>query len=103
MRTTTRGLEKLIAALPSRHSKIGDLDVLMRSQHDIFGLEVTMADGKVVAIIESSDDLLKVLRRFIGFKSSRGNQELEEFSPLHVFENEVAVVKPVFSGKSNPV
>lgn len=91
VRTTTRRFEQLVTALPSRHPEVGDLDILVSRQHDILGLEVSMTDGEMVAIIETADDLLKVLGGLVGFEASGRDEEFKELSALNVFEDEVAV------------
>jgi hypothetical protein len=70
VRATAGRLEQLVAPLPSGHPEIGDLDVFMGGQHDVLGLEVSVTDAKVVAIVETPDDLLKVFGRLVGIETA---------------------------------
>jgi hypothetical protein len=88
--TPTRCLQHLVASLPRRHPEIGDLDILLGGQHDILGFEIPVADPKAVTVVQTSDDLLKVLGSLVGFERTGRDEVFEELSALNVFEYQVA-------------
>jgi hypothetical protein len=48
------------------HAKVRDLDVLLLVEKEVLRLEISMADVEPMAVVETSDDLLKVERGFVG-------------------------------------
>lgn len=77
MRTTATGLEELPTALESGHSKIRDFDVLLRVEEEVLRLEISVADVEAVAVIDTRDDLLEVVQRFVGVKFASRDEVVE--------------------------
>jgi hypothetical protein len=62
MRRTTTRFEHTLASLPSGHTEIGDLDVLVLVEQHVFGLQVSVADVESVAVVDGVNDLLEVMQ-----------------------------------------
>lgn len=99
MRTSTARLEQLLSSLPGSHSEIGDLDVLVRVEEKVLGLEISMADVESMAVVDSFDDLLEVVESLLRRESTSRDEVVEEFSSGNVFHDEVAVESSKKSGR----
>ena len=89
MRRSTRCLEHAGTALPSSHTKVGDLDVLVTIKEEVLGLEVTMRDIEAMAVIHGRDDLLEVMERFVDGQTTARDQVFEQLPAFDVFYNEI--------------
>lgn len=103
MRATTGSPKHTItvALLPGGHTKVSDLDVLVAVEQQVFWLEISVGNIEVMAVVNSSDDLLKVNQSFRSRKSSVFANIVEELPAFYVLQNQVKlgrglpdVVKP---------
>lgn len=67
MRTTATRLQHLLTSFPSRHSEIGDFDILLLVQQQVFRFQVSVADVETMAVVYRVNDLLEVVQSF-GFR-----------------------------------
>jgi len=61
MGTTATRLEHSLTSLPSCHTKIGNFDILVLVEQQVFWLQISMTDVESVAVVYSVDDLLEVM------------------------------------------
>lgn len=66
MRTSTTRLQLSILTLHRCHSEIRNLHILILIQENVFRFQISMTDVEGVTVIETTDDLLKVMRGFGG-------------------------------------
>lgn len=89
MRAATAGAEERVAAFPSSHTKVGDLDVLVAVEEQVFRLEVTVSDVETMAVIDGVDNLLEVVDGLGNGETTAGNEVVEQFAALKVLHDEV--------------
>ena len=90
VRTTTARLQQLASSFEGSHTEICDLDVSLSVEEQILRLEIAMTDVVAVAVVDSGDDLLEVVERFVGVESSSRNKIIEQLSSFDVFHDEIS-------------
>ncbi len=90
MRAAARCFEPFVVWLQGRHSEVYDFDVLIAVQENIFGLEVSMANVKLVAVSKCSNDLTKQPHCFVFWEAAMRRDMIEELPTFHVLQNKVS-------------
>ena len=89
MRRSTASPEHLVLGLEGCHPKVCNLDVLRAVEKQVLWLEVTVTDVERVAVVDTEDDLLKVVQRFVFSQSTTGDKVIEELPTLDVLHDEI--------------
>lgn len=66
VRAPTARPQESVTALPSGHTEVGDLDILVAIQEKVLWLEVTVSDVETMTVVDGVDDLLEVVDSFGG-------------------------------------
>ena len=103
MGTSATGFQHSLSRLPSRHTEVRNLDVLVLVKKQIFWLQVSMTDIEAVTIIDRMNDLLEVVKRFAFRQSAPLNQVIEEFTPWNVFHDQKSDHEEISVMQSNEV
>lgn len=91
VRRSTARLQQLSTALEGGHSKVGDLDVLLAVEEEVLGFEIAMANVEAMTVVHSRDDLLEVVQRLVGVKTTARDEVVEQLAAFDVLHDEVAV------------
>ena len=83
-------LEQLPASFKSGHPKVSNLDVLFSIKEQVLWLEVAMADVEAMAVVETRDNLLEVVQRFVGVQPTARDEIVEQLAAFGVLHDEVA-------------
>ena len=78
-------LQHPLACLPSGHAKVGHLDVLVPVQQEVLGLQVAVADVEAVAVVYTSNDLLKVPAGLVWVQSALRDEIVKELAAFDIF------------------
>ena len=89
MRAAATRLEQAPFAFKGGHAKVGNLDVLLRVEQEVLGLEVAVADVEAVTVVDARNDLLEVVARFVGVEALSPDEVVEEFAAFDIFHDEV--------------
>lgn len=90
MRGAARGFKHFLGCFESSHTKVGDLDVAVLIKEEIFRFQISMTDVEAVTIVDTMNDLTKVVDGFSFFESPLFDEIVEEFTSFNVFEYEIA-------------
>lgn len=89
MRTSTTSFQQLTSSFEGSHTEVGDLDVLLFVEEEVLGFEISVTNVESVAVIYSRDDLLKVVKGFVGVQLAALDEVVEKLSAFDVFHDEV--------------
>lgn len=64
MGTTTTCFEHSFASFPSGHPKICHFNVLVLVKKQVLGFEIAVTNIEAVAVVDSVDDLLEIMKCF---------------------------------------
>ena len=73
--------------------EVDELDLVVRCEDDVLGLDVTMSKTCAVQLVEGTCNVIENVATIRIGKSSRVIKEVNELDSLHVFHEEVAYIR----------
>mmetsp|Transcript_22249 Transcript_22249/g.55038 ORF Transcript_22249/g.55038 Transcript_22249/m.55038 type:complete len:368 (-) Transcript_22249:68-1171(-) len=90
------GVEEVVCVvdglLHSAHAEIGDLDVVVGGNEEVFGLEISVVDAFAVAVEHGVDEVLKILPRALLVQALPLDDLVVELTAFHELHDDVHVV-----------
>lgn len=92
VRRATRGLQEFFVHLQSGHTKISNLDVLVKIKQQVLWLQVAMADVELMQVSNAVDDLFEIVDSLVLQQSAALDQVVKKLTSLDVLKNQIEIV-----------